>query len=153
MLLFLGPGRLIPFMSIVFAGTVSLVVVRQGELLNGVAVTDEDGKVRGQSKVAAQHGISQCAIARVLWNIPVLIFPPVMMARMSQTPWMRANPRARVPLLAAVSTVCVGLGVYPAQAIFPQQASASPSALEPQFHGIRRDNGEPVRTLWYNKGL
>ena len=51
----------IPFCAVVAAGTASLLVVRQGELKNGVAVKDTEGKVHGNSKVAAQNGLAQCA--------------------------------------------------------------------------------------------
>lgn len=130
------------------------MVVRQGELVNGVSVSDADGNVYGSSKKAAQTGIGQCAIARVLWNIPVLIMPPVVMMYLKRTAAFKRNPRLELPAVTAVCTFAVILGVYPAQAVFPQKASLPAKSLEPEFHNRRSPTtGELVQTYWFNKGL
>lgn len=130
------------------------MVVRQGELVNGVAVSDADGNVYGDSKVAAQTGIGQCAIARVLWNIPVLIMPPLVMARMRRTAFLKSNPKMELPILTLTATAAVVMGIYPAQAVFAQRASIQASQLEPQFQNRRHPTtNELIQTYWFNKGL
>eukprot|EP00035_Acanthoeca_spectabilis_P024440 m.453814 g.453814 ORF g.453814 m.453814 type:complete len:332 (+) comp20559_c0_seq1:222-1217(+) len=144
----------IPFISIVAAGTVTLVVVRRGELTNGVAVSDSDGNVYGNSKKAGMVGISQCAIARVLWNIPVLILPPLFLARVRRTAFLRNNPKMDFPILTATVTGAIVLGIYPAQAVFAQRASIDAKSLEPEFQNRRHPTtNELVQTYWFNKGL
>eukprot|EP00041_Stephanoeca_diplocostata_P025154 m.651972 g.651972 ORF g.651972 m.651972 type:complete len:165 (+) comp22686_c0_seq1:1204-1698(+) len=134
-------------------GTISLLVVRQSELTNGVSVSDETGKVHGSSKAAAQSGLAQCALARVLWNIPVLAIPPVLMQRLERTATFRANPRLKLPTLTVISSIAVVAGLYPAQAVFAQRATISAKKLEPQFQGLRYPNGKPITEFFYNKGL
>lgn len=142
------------FISIVAAGTVTLVVVRRGELTNGVAVSDSDGNVYGNSKKAGMVGISQCAIARVLWNIPVLILPPLFLARVRRTAFLRNNPKMDFPILTATVTGAIVLGIYPAQAVFAQRASIDAKSLEPEFQNRRHPTtNELVQTYWFNKGL
>lgn len=143
----------IPFCAVVAAGTASLLVVRQGELKNGVAVKDIEGRVHGNSKVAAQNGLAQCAMARVLWNIPVLIMPPVVMGAMDKTKAFKGKPVVRLGFLTALSTVAVILGLYPAQAVYPQQASIPAEKIEPQFQGLKDSKGDIIQKFFYNKGL
>lgn len=45
----------------------------------GVEVTDMEGNKLGTSKKAGILGLSLSAVSRVVWNIPALGFPPLMM--------------------------------------------------------------------------
>lgn len=44
--------------------------MRQGELLNGIAVSDEKGKKVTESKIAAAKGISQVVSSRIFMAFP-----------------------------------------------------------------------------------
>ena len=56
------------------AGTISLFIIRAGELENGVPIKDPaTGVVVGNSTAAAKEGLLKCTAARVLWNIPILV--------------------------------------------------------------------------------
>ena len=52
-------------------------------------------------------------MARVLWNIPVLIMPPVVMGAMDKTKAFKGKPVVRLGFLTALSTVAVILGAAP----------------------------------------
>jgi len=143
----------VPFTSVVVAGTLSLVVVRQGELEHGVAVKDHLGDEHGQSHTAAKEGLGKCAFARLVWNIPVLLIPPHIMKYLEKTPMMQRNPRLNIPVLTTLTMFAMIIGIYPAQAIFPQQDSIAAAKLEPQFQGLTARDGTPINTFTYNKGL
>lgn len=143
----------IPFCAVVAAGTASLLIVRQGELKNGVQISDAEGTVHGSSIVAAKEGLAQCTAARVLWNIPTLIIPPIIISQLDKKNVFRNRPRTRLSFLTAMSTVAVVIGLYPAQAVFAQRASISADSVEPQFREIKNSKGQHVREFFYNKGL
>lgn len=144
---------MIPFSAVVAAGTASLLIVRQGELRKGVQVSDAEGKVHGSSVVAAQHGLAQCSLARVLWNIPTLIIPPIVVSQLDKTSLFKGRPRTRLSFLTALSTAAVVVGLYPAQAVFAQKASIPAASLEPQFQNLKDSRGQPIQKFFYNKGL
>ena len=52
-------------------------------------------------------------MARVLWNIPVLIMPPVVMGAMDKTKIFKGKPVVRLGFLTGLSTVAVILGPTP----------------------------------------
>lgn len=135
------------------AGTIALVVTRKGELDKGVPVNDATGVSHGNSHAAAKEGLSKCGLARVIWNIPVLLIPPPLMQVLSNTKFFKANPRLNLPLYTLISTVAVVVGIYPAQAIFPQYDSIPVERLEPQFQGLKTAAGDPIDRFYYNKGL
>ena len=137
----------------VLAGTIALVITRRGELDNGVEINDKNGKSHGNSHAAAKEGLGKCGLARVIWNIPVLLIPPPLMQMASRASFFKANPRATLPLYTLISTLAVVVGIYPAQAIFPQYDSIPVERLEPQYQGLKDEDGEPITRFFYNKGL
>jgi len=143
----------IPFTSVVLAGTIALVITRRGELDNGVEINDKNGKSHGNSHAAAKEGLGKCGLARVIWNIPVLLIPPPLMQMASRASFFKANPRATLPLYTLISTLAVVVGIYPAQAIFPQYDSIPVERLESQYQGLKDEDGEPITRFFYNKGL
>ena len=76
-------------------------------------------------------------MARVLWNIPVLLMPPVVMGAMDKTKAFRGKPVVRLGFLTGLSTVAVILGLYPAQAVYPQQVRPPfPFPVNPPPHPL-----------------
>ncbi|XP_062330246.1 sideroflexin-2 isoform X3 [Osmerus eperlanus] len=63
-------ARWVPFVAVASSNCVNIPMMRQQELLNGVAVTDESGARLGQSKKAAVKGITQVVISRVTMAAP-----------------------------------------------------------------------------------
>jgi sideroflexin-5 len=155
----MGPGvaglirSTLPFLASAGAGFANVALMRRNELTEGVTVYDADGNPRGKSAAAGQTGIAKCAAARVLWNIPIMMVPPLIMTRLERTGPLQRNPRLKMAIEIGVITSCLLGAVSPALAIFPQRDSIEADKLEPQFRGLRDAQGRPVTRLWYNKGL
>lgn len=143
-----------PFVGVVGAGCVSLILMRYNEIENGVHVRDADGTEYPKSKVAAREGIGKCCAARVLWNIPILVGAPLVINSYLKSAMHLRNPRLSIPMQALISTGAIILGIYPAQAVFTQEASIAASKLEPEFQKQPLADGSGfVDTFFYNKGL
>jgi hypothetical protein len=82
-----------------------------------------------------------------------MILPPLALVYLqkkrivpSKGPWSRA---------ADLTLIGASLFVFlpPAIAVFPQTAAISASKVESKYHNVKDDNGKPVTTFEYNKGL
>jgi tricarboxylate carrier len=141
----------LPMLAVSFAGSANVAIMRRNEWhTEGLAVKDEDGAVVGLSKAAGWVSLEQCAAARVLWNLPSMMLPPLL-----YLPLRRIAFFARRPVVTETALCVAGLclGVAPALAVFPTTVHVPPSALEPNFHACKRANGEPVKELSFYKGL
>src|SRR5690349_17311662 len=98
-------------------------------------------------------GIAKCAAARVLWNIPIMMVPPLIMTRLEKTAPLQRSPRLKMAVEVAVITSCLLGAVSPALAIFPQRYCLPVEQLEPHLQGLRDRKGQPITHLYYNKGL
>lgn len=142
---------LIPGLSMAFASSANVAIMRRNEWQSdGVDVLDEDGNVRGRSKLAGWQSLQMCAAARVLWNIPCMLAPIVSTILMSRMAFLRARPIFTDTLMCGVG---LSVGVAPALAYYPQHATVPVAALEEEFRQLRRKNGELVRELSFYKGL
>lgn len=52
------------------ANCVNIPLMRQGELINGIALTDENGCKITESRLAAVKGISQVVFSRIFMAVP-----------------------------------------------------------------------------------
>lgn len=52
------------------ANCVNIPLMRQGELLGGIGVTDENGNKVTESRLAAAKGISQVVFSRIFMALP-----------------------------------------------------------------------------------
>ncbi|CAM9996368.1 unnamed protein product [Discosporangium mesarthrocarpum] len=143
----------LPFLAVAGAGASNVFLMRRNELEEGVDMFDDAGNVLGKSVEAGKVGLAKCAAARVIWNIPVMVFPPLIMTRLEKLPLLAGNPRLRLACETAVVTGCLLGAVSPALAFFPQRDSLPTEKLEAQFQGLVGKDGRPVTRLWYNKGL
>eukprot|EP01012_Entosiphon_sulcatum_P032880 TRINITY_DN41734_c0_g1_i1.p1 TRINITY_DN41734_c0_g1~~TRINITY_DN41734_c0_g1_i1.p1 ORF type:complete len:335 (+),score=50.19 TRINITY_DN41734_c0_g1_i1:22-1005(+) len=143
----------LPFLAVSAAGGANVCLIRRNELTEGVAVQDADGNVRGNSVAAGRIGLGKCCVARILWNLPTMVVPPLFMAALARIgPW-KSNKRLLMGTEVAVVTACLFAGVPPALAAFPQFDSAKVEDLEPRFRGLTLKDGSPVKALYFNKGL
>jgi tricarboxylate carrier len=66
----------LPYAAVATAGCLNLALVRQSELVDGVELTDSEGRSHGKSVIAGRTAIAKCCAARCLWNFPVLVREP-----------------------------------------------------------------------------
>lgn len=78
--------------------------MRQTEILSGIDVSDSDGKIVGQSKLAAVKGISQVVISRITMCAPGMLILPVIMERVEKYDWMQKIK----PLHGPIQVLAVG---------------------------------------------
>ncbi|CAM9384276.1 unnamed protein product [Phaeothamnion confervicola] len=155
----MGPGvagairATLPFLATAAAGSANIGLMRRSELVDGVDVYDHEGKNRGKSAIAGTTGIAKCAAARVLWNIPIMVVPPLIMMRLERTGPLARNPRLKMATEIAVVTACLIGAVSPALAAFPQRDRVEAAKLEPRLQHLTDSAGQPITELWYNKGL
>eukprot|EP00331_Platyophrya_macrostoma_P034992 CAMPEP_0176445888 /NCGR_PEP_ID=MMETSP0127-20121128/23985_1 /TAXON_ID=938130 /ORGANISM="Platyophrya macrostoma, Strain WH" /LENGTH=329 /DNA_ID=CAMNT_0017831791 /DNA_START=157 /DNA_END=1149 /DNA_ORIENTATION=+ len=141
----------VPMLAVSFASSANCALMRRNEWqTDGVQVVDEDGVERGLSTDAGYNSLQKCAAARILWNIPCMMLPPLIAAPLAKVPGFAGRP------IFTETMICVaglGFGVAPALAFYPPKVSVPASSLEPRFHGLTRKNGEPVHMLTFYKGL
>jgi len=145
--------RFVPFTAVSLAGVANVFMMRWNETKQGIMVLDDEGKELGKSKKAGFYALSQVAFSRVATSFPCLLFPPVIMNFAEKTSLLKNNPRLRAPLNLGVITVVLVTALPAAVAIFPQKVSISPRKLEPEFHELRDKNNNPLKEVYFNKGL
>jgi hypothetical protein len=126
-------------------------------LTKGVAVkdaNDPNGETLGYSKAAGRQGIAKCAAARFLWNIPAMGLPPLIMAGLSRTAFMkRMSPAAARRTEVGVVCSMLLFGVAPALACFKPNDLIAAAKLEPEFRSMIDKDGKPIQTFTFYKGL
>ncbi|KAI8620818.1 Tricarboxylate/iron carrier, partial [Chytriomyces sp. MP71] len=149
-------GRGVPFAAVAAAGTLNVFLMRSKELKDGITVFSENGDIVGKSQAAGFTAISQVAISRVATSFPAIFLPGLIMGQLEKTKFLKANPRLLMPLnLLTVALICGSLMVaLPcAIALFPQNVAANVESLEPRFRNLTANNGERIKTLYFNRGL
>lgn len=152
-------ASLIPFVSVALANIANVVCTRSPDILTGVPVYDEaTGEALPKpSQAAGRTAVAQVAISRVLVPIPIMIFPPWIMAALT-------SPRSRIGILAhrpnlhmyaqvGIILVLLRFALPLCIAVFPQDARLPASSLEPELQNWRNSRGEPVSNVTFNKGL
>eukprot|EP00796_Vickermania_ingenoplastis_P010709 gene10709-7440_t len=143
-----------PFLAVAGAASANLALMRKNEWMSsgqGLLVKDEDGVARGTSVIAGRDSLYKCCMARVLWNIPCMVLPTVCAVPLRKfVPAARRNPYITEVLLQVVGLTA---GVPPALAFYDVTQTLPADRLEPQFHGLKRRDGSPVKELTYYKGL
>ncbi|XP_048361073.1 sideroflexin-2 isoform X2 [Sphaerodactylus townsendi] len=147
-------ARWVPFAAVAAANCVNIPLMRQQELINGIAVTDENGNHLGESRRAAIKGITQVVISRITMAAPGMILLPIIMEKLEKYPFMKKIQVLHAPL----QTILVGgflIFMVPfACALFPQRSSIAFSQLEPDLReSIVAKNGDKVPYVYFNKGL
>lgn len=163
--------KLVPFTAVAAAGTVNVFLMRGKEIRHGIDVYTKEGECVGKSKVAGMSAVSQVAISRVLTNAPVLIIPPLLLSRIQMTEFVKARPKLVTPINFGkknqIKTVVfyqltnfIGLialslmtALPAAIAVFPQIGELNTSSMEKEFQDLKNKNNEPIRQLYFNKGL
>mmetsp|Transcript_18171 Transcript_18171/g.35698 ORF Transcript_18171/g.35698 Transcript_18171/m.35698 type:complete len:326 (-) Transcript_18171:208-1185(-) len=140
----------VPYIAVAGAGAANVYFTRRGEIEKGVMVKDANGKDLGVSQEAGRQGVIKTILSRSLGlPIPVLVIPATVMALLPKNLPKRTMMVAE--LLVITSALCVALpGTL---AIFPQKMALDVKTLEPYFQNLYDENGEPITTVYSNKGL
>uniref|UniRef100_A0A8C5NUL4 Sideroflexin-5 n=1 Tax=Jaculus jaculus TaxID=51337 RepID=A0A8C5NUL4_JACJA len=140
--------RFVPFPAVASANICNVVLMRYGELEEGIDVLDADGNLVGSSKIAARHALLETALTRVVLPMPILVLPPIVMSMLEKTALLQARPRLLLPVQSLVCLAAFGLALPLAISLFPQMSEIETSQLEPEIA-----QATSCRTVVYNKGL
>uniref|UniRef100_A0A673C261 Sidoreflexin n=1 Tax=Sphaeramia orbicularis TaxID=375764 RepID=A0A673C261_9TELE len=142
-------ARWVPFAAVAAANCVNIPMMRQQEILNGIAVTDENGNKLGHSTKAAVKGITQVVVSRITMAAPGMKLLIQLSSFFS----------AQITFLhAPIQVMMVGMFlvfmVPAACSLFPQRCSIAVSKLEPELRdSIVSQCGDSVQYVYFNKGL
>jgi len=146
--------RCIPLAAVAAADVINLSCVRRNEFLQGVAVYDEEGTCRGQSKRAGAMAVGACVAGRVLAAAPILTLPPLLLEALERRmDLLRRRPHLTLPLVMAAVGALIQTSVPVTFGLFRQRASADVKWLEAEFQALVTEGGRPVERLAYNKGI
>ena len=108
------------------------------------------GQVIAKSTVAGSYAVAETSSSRLIMAGSALFIPPVLMSMMGASTWFWM---ARMPVeLIAIAMGCGGI-LPVAVAMFPQKGSLKTEDLEPPLQGLKTEEGEPIDTVYYNKGI
>ena len=147
-------ARFVPFSAVAAANMVNIPLMRQTELKEGIAITDEDGNKLGNSVTAARHAITQVTISRIIMAAPGMLGTPVIMNWLERKPFMKNVGKVGN---CCIQTLLVGaflLNMVPiACAMFPQRQNIRLDDLESDLVASIREKYPNVDYVYYNKGL
>lgn len=151
-------ARFVPFVAVAAANWVNIPLMRQNEILLGLDVTDENGKVIGKSQVAPVKGISQVVTSRIIMCAPGMLLLPFIMERLEPKAWMQRIKWAHIGIQTGIVGICLTLMVPTACAIFPQKCKLSVDTIK-RFEKdryeeiLKNTDGKPPEYVYFNKGL
>lgn len=147
-------ARWVPFAAVAAANCVNIPMMRQQELINGIAVTDENDNKLGHSRKAAIKGISQVVMSRIAMAAPGMILLPILMQKLESFPFMRKIHFLHAPLQVTLAGGFLLFMVPVACSLFPQRCSMAVSNLEPELrYSIHKEYGDRIQYVYFNKGL
>uniref|UniRef100_A0A665VGV5 Sidoreflexin n=1 Tax=Echeneis naucrates TaxID=173247 RepID=A0A665VGV5_ECHNA len=144
-------ARWVPFAAVAAANCVNIPMMRQQEILNGIAVTDENGNKLGHSTKAAVKGITQVVISRITMAAPGMIVLPIIMQRLEKYKFMQRITFLHGPIQVMMVGVFL---IFMVPAAFSWFFSMAVSKLEPELRdSIVSQYGDKVQRVYFNKGL
>uniref|UniRef100_A0AAV1TN16 Sidoreflexin n=1 Tax=Peronospora matthiolae TaxID=2874970 RepID=A0AAV1TN16_9STRA len=150
-------ARMGPFTAVAAADLINLAVMRQSEYLQGVFVYDEQGDAIGKSRRCGALAVASCATARIFAAAPILLLPPLVISMIEKhsTVFTRSKTRwLRVPTLLGLVGCAIQFSVPLTFGLFRQTAQLDFKYLEPELQqATRKQDGQPVRVVTYNKGI
>lgn len=145
-------GPFVPYLAVISAGSANVSFTRMEEWTGkGSSIVDEEGKNLGMSLKAGQQGVLQTVITRSCFlPIAPMVMPIIGMKLLSP---ILIIPGSAVVAELVLITVCIS-GMLPvALAILPQKMALDVKSLEPEFQNLKDSKGNPVTTVYANKGL
>ena len=102
----------------------------------------------GKSRAAAKIAVAETALSRVLNSTPIMVLPPLILVQLQKTRWMRARPRAVLPVnLGLILTTSV-FALPLALGAFPTRQVVGVGRLEREFWG-----GGRMGEVEFNRGI
>uniref|UniRef100_UPI00398E421E sideroflexin-2 n=1 Tax=Pristiophorus japonicus TaxID=55135 RepID=UPI00398E421E len=147
-------ARWVPFVAVAAANCVNIPMMRQQEIISGIAVMDENENKLGESRNAAVKGITQVVISRVTMAAPGMIILPIVMERLEKYPFMQRIKFLHAPMQVMLVGCFLIFMVPIACSLFPQRCSMAVSKLEPELRdSITAKYEDKVKYVYFNKGL
>lgn len=137
--------RFVALPTSIVASSVNCIIMRRPEMDIGIGVFDKEGVEVGKSRLAAKAAIESTVLSRILLQIPVFVFPPIVAALPPVARYLRKYPKLSTPVMTGLMFVGFGFGLPASIAAFPVEGTIRESEVESEFRG-RGD-------LTYNKGL
>lgn len=93
------PPALVSYVAVAAAGCSNIAFSRQKELREGAPVTDETGRVHGNSITAGRSVVLQTVLSRGMFiPMPVLLLPHAIMQGLARLRMVPKNPRLKLGL-------------------------------------------------------
>lgn len=145
---------LFSYIAVSAAGTSNIIFSRQNELREGASISDSSGQYYGRSLIAGKNVVIQTAIScGVIFPLPVLILPHLIMRGLAKLTLLPTSPRLRLAVELTAITGSLAGALPVCMALFPQTASYKATDLEPKFHNLRDVQGRPILIFYAKKGL
>eukprot|EP00928_Gymnodinium_smaydae_P048289 TRINITY_DN32278_c0_g1_i1.p1 TRINITY_DN32278_c0_g1~~TRINITY_DN32278_c0_g1_i1.p1 ORF type:complete len:394 (-),score=74.78 TRINITY_DN32278_c0_g1_i1:262-1443(-) len=145
-------GPFVPYLAVISAGSANVSFTRMEEWQGkGISVCDAEGNDLGMSKTAGQLGVMQTVLSRSCF-LPIAPMVMPVLAMKLLKPFLTVKPVAIVAELVLI-TGCIS-GMLPvALSILPQKMEIDVKKLEPEFQNLKDSKGQPITTVFANKGL
>lgn len=158
-------SRLVPFSAVASASALNVVLMRYGEIRDGIDVfparpaphdnltpSDEQRDTRetlGKSRKAAAIAVAETAISRVINCTPIMAMTPLIYYRLQGTKFLRAHPSIAWPVNLALIYFTSIISLPFSLGVFPQRQSISIDRLEERF----REAHPRTKTVEFNRGM
>ena len=103
----------------------------------------------GRSRIAARTAVTQTALTRVFNSTPIMVLPPLILARLQQQEWLKSRPKLVLPVNLGLILTASAFALPLALAVFPQRTSVEVGRLEEEF---QRKVGKGGR-VEFNRGI
>lgn len=134
------------------AGFINLFLIRYSEIHRGIMVYNKE-KPYGKSKVAAKNAVITSALTRSLLPIPLTIVPALLWKMVEIAKLTPKSPKGIIGIDVIVTAISLTVALPLAIAIFKQELTLKNEKLEPQFHKLKDNKGNPIHEFTFNKGL
>uniref|UniRef100_A0A4X2LAF4 Sidoreflexin n=1 Tax=Vombatus ursinus TaxID=29139 RepID=A0A4X2LAF4_VOMUR len=142
-----------PLTAVCAANCINVPLMREREIRMGIPVTDDSGHKLGYSSKAAQKGIFQVVISRIVMAFPSLTIPPLLMTELEKKDFLKRRPWLSCPVQMGMVGFLQLFATPLCCAIFPQRSSILVKYLEPELRAQIKEHSPNTEVVYFNKGL